>query len=71
MSRDIFSNNFKPYVEYTKGHYAYDIYKKKRVYIKGHYTYCDRGSVSPINFKNKTDRDKFYKAKKQGRVFYK
>ena len=71
MSTDIFSKNFRPYVKYTKGHYAYDVYKKKRVYIKGHYSYCDRYSVSTINFKDKADRIKFYKAKSQGRVFYK
>lgn len=71
MSRDIFSNNFKPYVQYTKGHFIYDYMKKKKVFIKPHYSYVDKTGVYQLDLKKKDDRDKFYKAKNNRRVFYK
>lgn len=70
MSRDIFSKDFKPYVQYTKGFYIYDYHKKQKVYIKGHYSYIDKGIVIPIDFRKKEDRSLFNRAKKRGRVFY-
>ena len=71
MSRDIFSNNFKPYVQYTKGHFIYDYMKKKKVYIKPHYSYVDKTGVYPLDLNNESDRKKIYNAKKSRRVFYK
>lgn len=70
MSFDIFSKNFKPYIAYTKGFYAYDQEKRKKVFIKSHYTYHDKYSVRPINFKDKKDREIFYKLKKENRILY-
>lgn len=68
MSKDRFSKDFKPYIERTKGFYAYTNDLKK-VYIPTHYSYIDKHGVRPINFKSYKDRELYDRMKKAGRVF--
>lgn len=68
MSRDIFSKDFKPYISRTKGFWTLT-HDFKKVYIPTHYSYCDKYSVRPINFKSFKDRQLYKRMKEKGRVF--
>lgn len=68
MSRDIFSKDFKPYIQRTKGFYAKS--GSKKTWIPTHYSYCTQSSVRPIDFKSVKDRRLFYQMKRKNRIFY-